>query len=98
MSDTAFSSYARVVIIGGGVAGTHSAKMAVGLEARVTIIEKSLDRIRYLEDLFGSRANIACRVIRSTFTRKLKPPPAIRWACILPAGSISRPTKSGTII
>ncbi len=49
---------AEVVIIGGGVAGTHSAKMAVGLEARVTIIEKSLDRIRYLEDLFGSRANI----------------------------------------
>ena len=49
---------AEVVIIGGGVAGTHSAKMAVGLEARVTIIEKSLERIRYLEDLFGSRANI----------------------------------------
>jgi alanine dehydrogenase len=44
--------------LGGGVAGTHAAKMAVGLEARVTILEKSLDRIRYLEDLFGSRANI----------------------------------------
>jgi len=32
--------------------------MAVGMEARVTIIEKSLDRIRQLEDLFGNRANI----------------------------------------
>jgi alanine dehydrogenase len=49
---------AEVVIIGGGVAGTHAAKMAVGLEGRVTILEKSLDRVRYLEDLFGSRANI----------------------------------------
>jgi alanine dehydrogenase len=49
---------AEVVVIGGGVAGTHAAKMAVGLEARVTIIEKSLDRIRHLEDLFDNRANI----------------------------------------
>jgi alanine dehydrogenase len=49
---------AEVVILGGGVAGTHAAKMAVGLEARVTILEKSLDRIRQLEDLFGPKANI----------------------------------------
>lgn len=49
---------AEVVVLGGGVAGTHAAKMAVGLEARVTILEKSLDRIRQLEDLFGNRANI----------------------------------------
>lgn len=51
-------SAAQVAIIGGGVAGTHAAKMAVGMEARVTILEKSLDRIRYLEDLFGNRANV----------------------------------------
>lgn len=49
---------AEVVVVGGGVAGTHAAKMAVGMEARVTIIEKSLDRIRQLEDLFGNRANV----------------------------------------
>lgn len=49
---------AEVVILGGGVAGTHAAKMAVGMEARVTVLEKSLDRIRQLEDLFGVRANI----------------------------------------
>ncbi|MBI1215257.1 MAG: alanine dehydrogenase [Alphaproteobacteria bacterium] len=50
---------AEVVVLGGGVAGTHAAKMAVGMEARVTILEKSLDRIRQLEDLFGVRANVA---------------------------------------
>lgn len=49
---------AEVVVLGGGVAGTHSAIMAVGMEARVTILEKSLDRIRQLKDLFGNRANI----------------------------------------
>lgn len=49
---------AEVVILGGGVAGTHAAKMAIGMEARVTILEKNLDRIRQLEDLFGNRANI----------------------------------------
>ena len=41
--------------LGGGVAGTNAAKMAVGLEANVTILEKNLDRIRQLEDLFGAR-------------------------------------------
>lgn len=49
---------ADVVIIGGGVAGTNAAKMAVGLDANVVILERSLDRIRQLEDLFGPTANI----------------------------------------
>ncbi len=49
---------ADVTIIGGGVAGTNAAKMAVGLNANVTILERSLDRIRQLEDLFGSTAQI----------------------------------------
>jgi alanine dehydrogenase len=49
---------AQVVVLGGGVAGTHAAKMAVGMEARVTILEKNLDRIRQLDDLFGNRANV----------------------------------------
>ncbi len=51
-------SAAQVTILGGGVAGTNAAKMAIGMEARVTILEKSLDRIRQLDDLFGNRANI----------------------------------------
>lgn len=49
---------ADVTIIGGGVSGTHAAKMAIGMGARVTILERSLDRIRQLEDLFGAKANI----------------------------------------
>jgi alanine dehydrogenase len=46
---------ARVVIIGGGVVGTNSAKMAVGMGAHVTIIDNNLDRLRELDDIFLSR-------------------------------------------
>lgn len=44
---------ANVVIIGGGVVGINSAKMAVGMGAQVTIIDRDLDRLRYLDDVFG---------------------------------------------
>lgn len=44
---------AKVVIVGGGIVGTNAAKMAVGLGADVTILEKSIDRMRYLDDIFG---------------------------------------------
>lgn len=45
----------QVVILGGGVVGTNAAKMAVGLGARVTVIDLSIDRLRYLDDVFGGR-------------------------------------------
>lgn len=48
----------NVVILGGGVAGTNSAKVAIGMGANVTILDKSLPRIRYLSDIFGNSANI----------------------------------------
>ena len=47
---------AKVVIIGGGVVGTHAARMAVGLGARVEILDRSLPRIRELDDMFQGRA------------------------------------------
>ena len=46
---------ARVVIIGGGVVGTNAAKIAVGMGAHVTIIDKNLDRLRELDDIFLSK-------------------------------------------
>jgi alanine dehydrogenase len=48
-------SSANVVIIGGGVVGHSSLKMAVGLGANVTVIDRSLNRLRYLDDIWGSR-------------------------------------------
>jgi alanine dehydrogenase len=46
---------ARVVIIGGGVVGTNAAKIAVGMGAHVTIIDRDLDRLRELDDIFLSK-------------------------------------------
>jgi len=46
---------ANVLIVGGGVVGTEAAKMAVGLGARVTILDRNLDRLRQLDDIFLSK-------------------------------------------
>jgi alanine dehydrogenase len=45
----------RVVVVGGGIVGTNAAKMAMGLGAQVTILDINLDRLRYLDDVFGGR-------------------------------------------
>ena len=47
----------RVVIIGGGVSGTNAARMAMGLEAHVTVIDKSLERLYALDLQFGPMLN-----------------------------------------
>ncbi|ABO51370.1 L-alanine dehydrogenase [Desulforamulus reducens MI-1] len=46
---------AEVVVVGGGIVGTNAAKMAMGLGANVTIVDVNVDRLRYLDDLFGGR-------------------------------------------
>ncbi len=46
---------ANVVILGGGVVGTEAAKMAIGLGAKVTIIDNNLNRLRQLDDIFLSK-------------------------------------------
>jgi alanine dehydrogenase len=46
---------AKVVILGGGVAGTNAARMAMGVEAHVTVIDKSLPRLYELDMQFGSQ-------------------------------------------
>ncbi|MFP3125707.1 alanine dehydrogenase [Ectobacillus funiculus] len=48
-------SRGKVTIIGGGVVGINSAKMAIGLGADVTIIDLSADRLRQLDDIFGNQ-------------------------------------------
>ncbi len=44
----------EVMVIGGGVVGVHAARVAAGMGAQVTVLDLSLDRIRYLDDAFGS--------------------------------------------
>ena len=49
----------KVVVIGGGVAGANAADMAVGLGADVTILDRSLPRLRQLDDIWGGRVHTA---------------------------------------
>ena len=44
----------KIVIIGGGIAGTYAAKAAVGIDAQVTLLDINLNRLSYLEDVFGA--------------------------------------------
>ncbi len=48
---------ANVVIIGGGVVGTNAARMAMGMEAHVTVLDKSVRRLQELDFQFGSKLN-----------------------------------------
>jgi len=48
---------AKVVVIGGGVVGTNAIRMAMGMEASVTVLDKSLDRLKELDFQFGSKLN-----------------------------------------
>jgi len=62
---------AKVVVMGGGVVGTHAAKIAAGMGADVTVLDRSLPRLKYLDDVFGgtfknqySTAGSAAELIR----------------------------------
>ena len=48
---------AKVAVIGGGVVGTNAARMAMGMEARVTVLDKSIDRLKELDMQFGRELN-----------------------------------------
>lgn len=54
----------QVVIVGGGVVGTNAAKIALGMRARVTIIDLSIERLRYLDDIFGGKV---CTVMSNSY-------------------------------
>ena len=60
---------AEVVVIGGGVVGTHAARVAAGMGAKVTVLDRSLPRLRYLDEVHGDR--FANRFASSAATAEL---------------------------
>jgi alanine dehydrogenase len=48
-------SAGKVLVIGGGIVGANAARMAAGLGAEVTVLDRSIDRLRELDDLFAGR-------------------------------------------
>lgn len=48
---------ANVVVIGGGIVGLNAIRMAIGMEARVTVLDRSIERLKELDDYFGPKLN-----------------------------------------
>jgi alanine dehydrogenase len=56
---------AKVAVIGGGVVGTHAARMAVGLGAEVSILDRSIPRLRQLDEMFDGRVRTRYSTVES---------------------------------
>ena len=56
---------ARVVVIGGGVVGTNAARVAMGVEAHVTVLDKSIHRLQQLDFQYGSKINTVFSTINA---------------------------------
>jgi len=80
---------ANVVILGGGVVGHNSAKMAVGLGAHVTIIDRNLDRLRQLDDIYNSSVvTLASNLY--TIRESLRDADLVVGAVLIPGASAPR--------
>ncbi|WP_375273190.1 alanine dehydrogenase [Sphingomonas sp.] len=76
----------RVVVLGGGVVGTHAARMAVGLGAEVTIIDRSIPRLRELDELFGGRVRTRVSTLES-IEQEIAEADAVIGAVLIPGAS-----------
>ena len=77
---------AKVVVLGGGVVGTHSARMAAGLGADVTVIDKSLPRLRQLDELFEGRVRTLASTIE-TIENEVVTADVVIGAALVPGAS-----------
>jgi alanine dehydrogenase len=83
---------ANVVILGGGVVGTNAAKMALGMGAHVIIIERSLPRLRELDDIFNG--NVVTLASNSwTISENLKTADLVIGGVLIPGASAPRLVK-----
>jgi alanine dehydrogenase len=77
---------ANVVILGGGIVGLNAAKMAIGMGAHVTIIDRSLNRLRELDDIFNG-AVVTLASNSWTISENLKTADLVVGAVLIPGAS-----------
>jgi len=77
---------ANVVILGGGIVGTNAAKMALGLGAHVTIIDRNLNRLRELDDIFNGQV-VTLASNTWTIGENLKTADLVVGAVLIPGAS-----------
>ncbi|SMF28363.1 alanine dehydrogenase [Alteromonadaceae bacterium Bs31] len=76
----------KVLIIGGGVVGLHAARIALGMGADVTLIDKSLARLRYIDEVFNGRISTLYSN-QETIEQELKKADAVIGAVLVPGAS-----------
>jgi alanine dehydrogenase len=79
----------RVTVLGGGVVGTHAARMAVGLGAEVTIVDRSIPRLRQLDDMFNGRVRTRYSTL-DTIDHEVSIADAVIGAVLIPGASAPR--------
>ncbi len=77
---------AKVVILGGGVAGTNAARMAMGVEAWVTVIDKSLSRLYELDLQFGSQLHTLFSTV-DNIEKEVLPADLVIGAVLIPGAA-----------
>lgn len=80
---------AKVVVLGGGVVGTNAVRVAMGMGARVVVIDKSLDRLNLLDLQFGSRI-MTVYSTTDAIERHIVTADLIVGAVLVPGGSAPR--------
>src|SRR5580700_6845908 len=91
---------AKVVILGGGVSGTNAARMAMGMEAYVTVIDRSLPRLYELDMQFGSQLHTLFSTVE-TIEREVATADLLIGAVLVPgaaAPKLVRAMKPGSVI
>lgn len=79
----------RVTVLGGGVVGTHAARMAVGLGAEVTIVDRSIPRLRQLDEMFNGRVRTRYSTLE-TIDHEVSIADAVIGAVLVPGASAPR--------
>ncbi len=87
---------ARIVVIGGGVVGTHAARMAVGLGAEVTILDFSIPRLRELDELFEGRVRTRFSTIEAV-EEEIFAADVVIGAVLLPGASAPKLVSRGML-
>jgi alanine dehydrogenase len=87
---------AEVLIIGGGVVGTNAAKMAAGLGAHVTLLDVSLDRLRYLSDVLAPNVDLLYSN-RHNILDQLKRADLVIGAVLLPGAKAPNLVRRGDL-
>ncbi len=87
---------AHVVVLGAGVVGTSAVRIAVGMGARVTVINLDLDRLRFLDDLYGGRI-ATCAATESAIERAVVDADLVIGAVLVPGARAPKVVSRGLV-